>query len=60
MVSPSKGRLRSLAAEQALKHEKEAETTPRLVIEKLVLNNFKSYAGVQEIGPFHSVSYHLH
>lgn len=28
----------------------------RLVISKLVLNNFKSYAGRQEIGPFHSVS----
>lgn len=55
MVSPSKGRLRSLAAEQALKREKEAETIPRLVIEKLVLDNFKSYAGIQEIGPFHSV-----
>lgn len=26
---------------------------PRLVIEKLVLTNFKSYAGRQEIGPFH-------
>lgn len=26
---------------------------PRLVIQKLVLENFKSYAGVQEIGPFH-------
>lgn len=28
--------------------------TPRLVIEKLVLTNFKSYAGRQEIGPFHA------
>ncbi|KAH9932103.1 RecF/RecN/SMC protein [Epithele typhae] len=27
--------------------------TPRLVIHKLVLVNFKSYAGRQEIGPFH-------
>lgn len=27
---------------------------PRLVISKLVLTNFKSYAGVQEIGPFNS------
>ncbi|CAN6666108.1 structural maintenance of chromosomes protein 4 [Trichomonascus vanleenenianus] len=26
----------------------------RLVIRRLVLNNFKSYAGRQEIGPFHS------
>jgi structural maintenance of chromosome 4 len=27
--------------------------TPRLTIHKLVLVNFKSYAGRQEIGPFH-------
>lgn len=27
---------------------------PRLVINKLVLTNFKSYAGRQEIGPFHA------
>ena len=30
---------------------------PRLVIHKLVLVNFKSYAGCQEIGPFHRVGY---
>ncbi|KAK0528142.1 Structural maintenance of chromosomes protein 4 [Tilletia horrida] len=32
-----------------------APSTPakRLVIHKMVLRNFKSYAGVQEIGPFH-------
>lgn len=29
------------------------DNSPRLVIEKLVLTNFKSYAGRQEIGPFH-------
>jgi structural maintenance of chromosome 4 len=28
-------------------------TTVRLMITKMVLENFKSYAGVQEIGPFH-------
>jgi len=28
----------------------------RLVIEKIVMENFKSYAGVREIGPFHKVS----
>lgn len=28
----------------------------RLVIHKLMLVNFKSYAGHQEIGPFHKVS----
>ncbi|KAK4509510.1 uncharacterized protein ATC70_007862 [Mucor velutinosus] len=27
--------------------------TPRLVMKKMVLNNFKSYAGRQVIGPFH-------
>ena len=28
-------------------------STTRLMITKMVLENFKSYAGVQEIGPFH-------
>jgi structural maintenance of chromosome 4 len=28
-------------------------TTTRLMITKMVLENFKSYAGIQEIGPFH-------
>lgn len=28
--------------------------TSRLVIHKLILNNFKSYAGIQEIGPFNA------
>lgn len=54
-ISPSKGRLRSLAAEQALL-DKDTPATPRMVISKLVLMNFKSYYGRQEIGPFHSVS----
>ena len=26
---------------------------PRLMIHKVILENFKSYAGVKEIGPFH-------
>ena len=29
---------------------------PRLVIKRLELENFKSYAGVQHVGPFHKVS----
>ena len=29
----------------------------RLVIEKIVMENFKSYAGVREIGPFHKVRF---
>jgi structural maintenance of chromosome 4 len=28
--------------------------TPRIVITYLILNNFKSYAGRQEVGPFHA------
>ena len=30
-----------------------ASPTPRLMVRALVLENFKSYAGVREIGPFH-------
>ncbi|KAJ3029888.1 UNVERIFIED_CONTAM: hypothetical protein HDU68_010775 [Siphonaria sp. JEL0065] len=30
-----------------------ADVTPRLMIAKLILRNFKSYAGAIEIGPFH-------
>ena len=26
---------------------------PRLMIQKVILENFKSYAGIKEIGPFH-------
>lgn len=29
------------------------ETPPRPIITKMVLENFKSYAGIKEIGPFH-------
>ena len=28
---------------------------PRLIISEIVLENFKSYAGVQRVGPFHKV-----
>lgn len=31
------------------------ETKPRLVIKEMVLDNFKSYAGAQRVGPFHKV-----
>ncbi|KAF9406121.1 hypothetical protein BGZ94_003239, partial [Podila epigama] len=43
------------AAAEAIAKEATApiEPTPRLVIEKMVLVNFKSYSGRQEIGPFH-------
>jgi hypothetical protein len=36
--------------------EKPKGPKSRLVIHKLMLVNFKSYAGRQEIGPFHKVS----
>ena len=29
------------------------ENGQRLMIKKMVLENFKSYAGIQEVGPFH-------
>lgn len=31
----------------------------RLVIKKMVLENFKSYAGAQHVGPFHKVRFLL-
>lgn len=34
---------------------------PRLLIKKLVCENFKSYAGIKELGPFHKViNTHVH
>ena len=33
----------------------EGSTGPRLMISKIVCENFKSYAGVKELGPFHKV-----
>lgn len=29
--------------------------SPRLFIKEIVMNNFKSYAGEQRVGPFHKV-----
>lgn len=37
--------------------EELAGPKPRLVITHLVLVNFKSYAGRQEVGPFHAVGH---
>nr|KAJ3421945.1 hypothetical protein HK105_001747 [Polyrhizophydium stewartii] len=43
------------AAQSAAHHAPAADdaATPRLVISKIVQRNFKSYAGVVQIGPFH-------
>lgn len=37
----------------------EGNTEPRLMISKIVCENFKSYAGVKELGPFHKVHFAL-
>lgn len=42
----------ALELKKAVKQKDEIK--PRLVIRKLILTNFKSYAGVQEIGPFNA------
>lgn len=34
-----------------------AGATPRLMIREMVLENFKSYAGAQRVGPFHKVGW---
>lgn len=34
-------------------------TTTRLMIREMVLENFKSYAGEQRVGPFHKVCWAL-
>lgn len=45
-------------AEEAMITEqpKNEANTARLMITKIVNENFKSYAGVQELGPFHKVN----
>jgi len=35
--------------------EASSQAEPRLMISKIVCDNFKSYAGVKELGPFHKV-----
>lgn len=40
----------------AAEEELEPPQEPRLMISKIVCENFKSYAGVKELGPFHKVS----
>ncbi len=42
-------------ADEAQTNEK--AKTERLMIHKMVNENFKSYAGTQELGPFHKVMY---
>lgn len=44
-----------LSASEAEPLLKSTLSEGRLIIEKIVVENFKSYAGKQEIGPFHKV-----
>lgn len=56
--SPSKPRMRQISAFSDAKpsttNTPAAPPKPRLTIHKIVLINFKSYAGVVNIGPFHA------
>jgi hypothetical protein len=45
----------SLDSEPKFAEVKPDPDAPRLVMSKMVLRNFKSYAGSIEIGPFHKV-----
>lgn len=45
------------AQEEAMNTEPPTDgSTARLMITKIVNENFKSYAGIQELGPFHKVN----
>lgn len=46
--------------ENSISEEQNTEKTSkesRLMITKIVNENFKSYAGIQELGPFHKVTF---
>jgi structural maintenance of chromosome 4 len=45
-----------MTTEDAATDDAPRRNKPRLAIKKMVLENFKSYAGAQHVGPFHKVS----
>jgi hypothetical protein len=53
-VATDLNRIEEVIRTTEVKHVSSSEQ--RLIIRKIVLENFKSYAGVQEIGPFHQVT----
>lgn len=61
-TTPRSQRSQRLASDFSIRSEPqksptpEEEAKPRMVMTRMVLNNFKSYAGRQNIGPFHKVS----
>lgn len=46
---------RSVDMEDVQPSQNTQEPKPRLIIQQIVMENFKSYAGRQVIGPFHKV-----
>ena len=48
----------TMAAGEPMTEARVAAEQPRLMISKIVCTNFKSYAGVKELGPFHKVCKH--
>ena len=57
--APRKMKESQVQLEEVKEHQEPSDAsrprTARLVIKKMVLENFKSYAGKREIGPFHKV-----
>lgn len=45
------------APQQQQKQQQQNRPPPRLIISEMVLENFKSYAGQQRVGPFHKVCF---
>lgn len=43
----------------AYEQTKTTVNNPRLIIKKIVLKDFKSYAGIVSIGPFHKVRWFI-
>lgn len=52
---PEKNSCERVRSEGITAQVNENERTERLMILKIVNENFKSYAGIQELGPFHKV-----
>lgn len=57
MLSAAPNTETSLPLNSALANGQSNEHNDRLIIHKIVIENFKSYAGRQEIGPFHQVTH---
>ena len=48
----------TMAASDPMTEARVAAEQPRLMISNIVCTNFKSYAGIKELGPFHKVCKH--